>query len=83
MTRFHACLAGVAAMLSACAAPAQTPPPMSGAIYIFTPDKVKFLDVPLLSFMKAISFWGLALREMIEKVGADQRVASAVPGRAA
>ena len=26
MTRFHACLAGVAAMLSACAAPAQTPP---------------------------------------------------------
>ena len=26
MTWFHACLAGVAAMLSACAAPAQTPP---------------------------------------------------------
>ena len=60
-----------------------SPAPMSGAIYIFTPDKVTFLDVPLLSFMKAISSWGLGLREMIEKVGADQRVALAVPGRAA
>jgi uncharacterized membrane protein len=42
------------------------PAPMSGAIYVFTPDKVAFLDVPLLPFMKAISSWGLGLREMIE-----------------
>ncbi len=31
-----------------------TPAPMSGALYMFTPDKVMYLDVPLLSFMKAI-----------------------------
>lgn len=43
-----------------------SPAPMSGAIYIFTPDKVTFLDVPLLPFMKAISSWGLGLREIVE-----------------
>jgi uncharacterized membrane protein len=43
-----------------------SPAPMAGAIYIFTPDRVAFLDVPLLPFMKAISSWGLGLREMIE-----------------
>jgi uncharacterized membrane protein len=43
-----------------------SPAPMSGAIYIFTPDKVTFLDVPLLPFMKAISSWGLGLKEMVE-----------------
>jgi uncharacterized membrane protein len=43
-----------------------SPAPMSGAIYIFTPDKVEFLDVPLLPFMKAISSWGLGLKEIIE-----------------
>jgi uncharacterized membrane protein len=42
------------------------PAPMSGAIYLFTPDKVVYLDVPLLPFMKAISSWGLGLRELIE-----------------
>ena len=60
-----------------------SPAPMSGAVYIFAPDKVTFLDVPLLSFMKAISSWGLGLREMIEEAGAARRVAAAVPGRAA
>jgi uncharacterized membrane protein len=43
-----------------------SPAPMSGALYVFTPDKVVYLDVPLLSFMKVISSWGLGLREMIE-----------------
>jgi uncharacterized membrane protein len=43
-----------------------SPAPMSGAIYIFTPDKVTYLEVPLLSFLKAISSWGLGLREMVE-----------------
>lgn len=43
-----------------------SPAPMSGAIYIFTPDRVTFLDVPLLPFMKAISSWGLGLRELME-----------------
>ncbi|WP_431282545.1 hypothetical protein ACQW02_24560 [Humitalea sp. 24SJ18S-53] len=44
-----------------------SPAPMSGALYIFTPDKVTFLDVPLLPFMKGISSWGLGLREMVER----------------
>ena len=44
-----------------------SPAPMSGAIYIFTPDKVTLLDVPLLSFMKAISSWGLGLKELVER----------------
>ena len=32
MTRFHVCLTGIAAILSACAAPAQTPPPEPTAV---------------------------------------------------
>jgi uncharacterized membrane protein len=44
-----------------------SPAPMSGAIYIFTPDKVVLLDVPLLTFMKAISSWGLGLKELVEQ----------------
>ena len=60
-----------------------SPAPMSGAVYIFAPDKVVILDVPLLSFMKAISSWGLGLREMIEEAGAARRAAAAVPGGAA
>ena len=43
-----------------------SPAPMSGAIYIFTPDKVTYLDVPLLPFLKSIASWGLGLREMLE-----------------
>jgi uncharacterized membrane protein len=42
------------------------PAPMSGAIYVFTPDKVTLLDVPLLPFLKAISSWGLGLKEIME-----------------
>ncbi|MFC3127194.1 hypothetical protein ACFOD4_19170 [Pseudoroseomonas globiformis] len=44
-----------------------SPAPMSGALYIFTPDRVTSLDVPLLPFMKAISSWGLGLKELIDK----------------
>ena len=51
-----------------------TPAPMSGALYVFTPDKVMYLDVPLLSFMKAVSSWGFGLREIIEaQQGTDTR----------
>jgi uncharacterized membrane protein len=46
-----------------------SPAPMSGAIYIFAPERVTLLDVPLLPFMKAISSWGLGLREMVEGGG--------------
>ena len=60
-----------------------SPAPMSGAIYIFTPDKVTLLDVPLLTFLKAISSWGLGLREMIEIGGDGQRVVEMIPERAA
>ena len=51
-----------------------TPAPMSGALYVFAPDKVTYLDVPLLSFMKVVSSWGLGLREIIEaQKGMDAR----------
>jgi uncharacterized membrane protein len=43
-----------------------SPAPMSGAIYVFTPDKVTLLDVLLLPFLKSISSWGLGLRELVE-----------------
>jgi uncharacterized membrane protein len=43
-----------------------SPAPMSGAIYVFGPEKVTYLDVPLLPFLKVISSWGLGLREIIE-----------------
>ena len=42
------------------------PAPMSGALYVFAPERIRYLDVPLLPFLKAISSWGLGLREMIE-----------------
>jgi uncharacterized membrane protein len=45
------------------------PAPMSGAIYVFTPDKVTYLEVPLLRFLKTISSWGLGLPELLEKNG--------------
>ena len=41
-----------------------SPAPMSGALCIFTPDRVTCPDVPLLAFMKANSSWGLSLREL-------------------
>jgi uncharacterized membrane protein len=43
-----------------------SPAPMAGALYIFTPDKVEILDVPLLSFVHTISAWGLGMRELLE-----------------
>jgi uncharacterized membrane protein len=43
-----------------------SPAPMSGALYIFAPDRVTYLDVPLLPFMKAIASWGLGLREIVD-----------------
>lgn len=43
-----------------------SPAPMSGAIYLFTPERVRLLDVPLLPFMKSLSSWGLGLKEMVE-----------------
>ncbi|MBW6398872.1 DUF502 domain-containing protein [Roseomonas sp. HJA6] len=57
-----------------------SPAPMSGAIYIFTPDRVSLLDVPLLPFMKAISSWGLGLRELVTTEAASRQAASPVPG---
>jgi uncharacterized membrane protein len=59
-----------------------SPAPMSGATYIFTPDKVMLLDVPLLPFMKAIASWGLGLREIIEGAGADRRTTETTAERA-
>ena len=47
-----------------------SPAPMSGTIYIFSADRVRLLDVPLLPFMKTLSSWGLGLREMVEPAGA-------------
>ena len=41
------------------------------------------LDVPLLAFLKAISSWGLGLREMIEIGGDGPRVIEMIPERAA
>jgi uncharacterized membrane protein len=50
-----------------------SPAPMSGAVYVFTPDKVTYLDVPLLPFLKAISSWGLGLREIIAVQATSQK----------
>lgn len=58
-----------------------SPAPMSGAIYIFAPDKVVLLDVPLLPFLRAISSWGLGLREMIEGAGAARSATETIQGR--
>jgi uncharacterized membrane protein len=54
-----------------------SPAPMSGALYVFTPDHVTYLDVPLLPFMKAISSWGLGLRELMAQSEASQAASHA------
>jgi hypothetical protein len=38
---------------------------MSGAIYLFTPDRVRVLDVPLMPFLRCVASWGLGLREVL------------------
>jgi len=50
-----------------------SPAPMSGAVYVFAPDKVTYLNVPLLPFLKVISSWGLGLREIIEAQAPPQK----------
>ncbi len=49
------------------------PAPMAGSIYVFTPEKVTLLDVPLLPFLRAISSWGLGLAELLEEAAARAR----------
>jgi hypothetical protein len=39
---------------------------LSGAVYVFAPNKVTYLNVPLRCFLKAISSRGLGLLEIIE-----------------
>lgn len=53
------------------------PAPVSGAIYLFTPDKVIFVDAPPLIFLRSIASWGLGLREVVEGAGATTPVAGA------
>lgn len=60
-----------------------SPAPMSGAIYIFTPDKVTLLDVPLLPFMKSISSWGLGLKEIVEGMPPAGRAGRSAMAKAA
>ena len=42
--------------------------PHAGALAWFTAERAGLLDVPLLTFLKTISSWGLGLREMIEMI---------------
>jgi uncharacterized membrane protein len=58
-----------------------SPAPMSGALYIFTPDRVTYLDVPLMPFMKALSSWGLGLRELIAQAEVEHSPRPASIGR--
>ena len=41
MTRFHVCLIGIAAILSACAAPTPTPPPEPTAVVRGTVQQIE------------------------------------------
>jgi len=54
-----------------------SPAPMSGALYLFTADRVTRLDVPLLPFLRAIGSWGLGLREMLDADAAAAATAGA------
>jgi uncharacterized membrane protein len=54
------------------------PAPMAGAIYIFAPEKITILDVPLLPFLKTISSWGFGLVELME-AAERARMKGAVP----
>jgi uncharacterized membrane protein len=47
-----------------------SPGAMAGTIYLFTPDKVRVLDVPLMPFVRCVASWGLGLRELLQNVEA-------------
>lgn len=51
----------------------RAPAPKELAICIFTPDCVTLLDVPLLSFMKALSSWSLCTLLTAAKIVGPQR----------
>ena len=57
-----------------------SPAPMAGALYIFTPDKVQLLDVPLMPFVQAISSWGLGMAELLEPTLAASRATAEPKG---
>lgn len=44
-----------------------SPAPMSGSLHIFTPDRITFLDAPLMPFLKSVASWGLGLKEMMSQ----------------
>ena len=46
-----------------------SPAVMSGSLYIFAPERVTLLDIPLMSFLKAISSWGLGLPALLDQAG--------------
>ena len=58
------------------------PAPISGTLRIIAPERVTLLDVPLLPFMRAISGWGLGLREMVQADAGAGAPAHAQAGRA-
>jgi uncharacterized membrane protein len=57
-----------------------SPGAMSGAIYLFTPDRVRVLDVPLMPFLRCVASWGLGLREVLGNAEAARVAASPAEG---
>jgi uncharacterized membrane protein len=57
-----------------------SPGAMSGAIYLFTADKVRVLDVPLVPFLRCVASWGLGLRELLQNAEAARAAAVPVGG---
>ncbi|HUO66661.1 MAG TPA: hypothetical protein VMV37_03945 [Gammaproteobacteria bacterium] len=44
------------------------PTPFAGALYVLTPDRVHELDVPLAQAARAISQWGVGVKDLVEKM---------------
>jgi len=56
-----------------------SPGAMAGTIYLFTPDRVRVLDMPLMPFMRCVAPGALGLRELrrnVEAVRAGQQRAA-------
>ncbi|WP_158287775.1 hypothetical protein [Falsiroseomonas bella] len=57
-----------------------SPGAMSGAVYLFTADRVRVLDVPLMPFLRCVASWGLGLRELLQNAEAARATVVPVGG---
>ncbi len=56
------------------------PTPLTGAIYILTPERVHLLNIPLAHAIKVVSQWGLGCRDLIAAMETSKMPSSGTSG---